>query len=308
MMDMTKDYAYCVSKASYLELKAIGTVGRLICREQHIELDQLASILTRLEEVKRNYIKPPVVKASIATAPVSVQDRMVELARLHAAEFDGAIDDFAVYAESEFSAKTYLAVNEVSGPVAKKIGEFFKRTALELQEAYKGKNDDLNEGYGSFHRPHLRKFAAFVQQLVDDCMQQSVSAKAQRKPVTRKVKPASAIVKKMKYMREFVALKLRSIDPTKILGSSELWVYSPVKRKLTVYYAADDSGLGVSGMSVNNYDVAKSETKTLRKPEEFFKGLALGKRALASAWKAINAKVSSPRSRVNEEMILLAAN
>jgi hypothetical protein len=76
-----------------------------------------------------------------------------------------------------------------------------------------------------------------------------------------------------------------------------------------VYRAANGGSLSVSGMSVLNYDLATSETKTIRKPEEFFKSItSTGKRALANAWKNIKGKGTTPRSRINEDMILFAAN
>lgn len=309
------DYLYAVQKATPLELRSIATIGRLSMSGQHIELEYMERMFAKLEDLKSTYIKPKaepakVDKAAIVVAPVSVQERMLEAARVHAAEFDGEIDNlFDVDFKSEFSAKSYLKGNQVSGPVAKKIGEFYKPLLNELQEAQTGKDADLKEGYSHITKIQLRRFIAFVEQIMADCNQQAVSAKAQRKPRARKVKAPSIIVKKMNYMKEFAPLKLKSISAEKIIGASELWVYNTTNRKLIVYYGADGGFLNVSGMSITNYDVAKSEVKTLRKPEEFFKGLtSTGKRAMANAWKAVKAKTSSPRARINDEMILVAAN
>jgi hypothetical protein len=46
---------------------------------------------------------------------------------------------------------------------------------------------------------------------------------------------------------------------------------------------------------------------TLRKPDEFFKGLSLGKRALNTAIKTLRTKPAVPNGRFNEETILLGA-
>lgn len=306
-----KDYAYAVSKASFLEIRPIGVIGRLILAEQYVDLNDVEKILNRLESIKTTYIKPKAdpVKQVDAIAPLSIQERILETARTHAAEFDAAIDEFVTTKATEFNAKAYLTSKQVSGAVAKKIGEFYKPTLEELTEAQQGKDEQLKEGYSHLSRIELRRLISFIQSIVDDCTQQTVSAKAQRKPRARKAKPASVVVKKMKYMREYPDLKLRSIDPAKIIGATELWVYIPEKRKLVVYRGADGGYLGVSGMSITNYDTKNSEVKTLRKPDEFFKGLtSTGKRAMANAWKAIKAKVSSPRARINEEMILLCVN
>jgi hypothetical protein len=308
-MGMLKEYSYCISRASYLELKTVGTLGRLVVRDQYVDLDHIERALTDLVNLKKKYVKvAQVVTSATGPVPLTIQERMAESASTFASEIDGEIDNFVKEKKSEFSAKGFLVANQVAGPIAKKIGELYKPMVKELEQAIEGEDEQLKEGYGHFTKPQLKKFMVFIQSIVDDCLQQTVSARAQRKPRARKIKPASVIVKKIKYMKEFPELKLTSIDPAKIVNSSELWVYVPEKRKLIVYYAADSSGLGVSGMSITNYDVAKSEVKTLRKPEEFFKGLSFGKRAMANAWKSVRAKTSSPRARINEEMILLAAN
>lgn len=307
-----REYAQPLSKASFLEIRPVGVIGRLVLTEQHVDLSDVERVMISLEKIKKTYVKPkadPIVLDVAIAAPLSIQDRILEAARTHAAEFDAAIDEYTTTKGTTFVAKNYLASNQVSGPVAKKIGEFYKPLMKELTEVQQGKDDQLKEGYSNFGRIELRRFIAFIQSIIDDCTQQTVSAKAQRKPRARKAKPASVVVKKMKYMREYPELKLKSIDPAKIIGSTELWVYVPEKRKLIVYRGADGGYLSVSGMSISNYDTKTSEVKTLRKPDEFFKGLtSMGKRAMSNAWKAVRAKVSSPRARITEEMILLAVN
>lgn len=304
-----KEYAYAVSKASFLELRPIGIIGRLVRREQYVDIQDMMKCLERLEDLKSKYKKEPTKSAAtVSTAAPSIQDRILETARAHAAEVDAQIDLFVTEKSNPFSMKSYLIGNQVSGVIAKKIGAFYEPLVKELEEAHKGKDPQLKEGYSNLTKVQLRKFVEFVQQIVADCNQQVVSAKAQRQPRARKVKPPSVIVKKMKYMKDCAELNLKSIDPAKIVGASELWVYHPAKRKLSVFRGADGGFLSVSGMSITNFDIEKSETKTLRKPQEFFKGLAFGKRAMANAWKAVKAKTSSPRGRINEEMILLAVN
>jgi hypothetical protein len=307
-----KEYAQCVSRSSFLEIRQVGVLGRLLLTGQYVDINDIERLSLHLEKLKTKYIKTspePTAMKTVAVAPVSIQERILENARTHAAEIDAAIDDFILNKSTSFTAKSYLKSNQVSGPVAKKVGEFYNTTYKELQEAQAGKCDQLKEGYSHLSKVELRRLVAFVQSIIDDCTQQAVSAKSQRKPRARKAKPASVIVNKMKYLREYPELNLKSIDPAKIIGSTELWVYVPEKRKLIVYRGADNGYLGVSGMSITNYDLKTSEVKTLRKPDEFFKGLSsMGKRAMGNAWKAVRAKVSNPRARINEEMILLAVN
>ena len=305
-----KDYAYAVSKATFLEIRPIAVIGRLIINEQYVDIGYLEKLFTELESLKRVYVKvKPKVDVVVAAAPtLSVQERILEAAHTAAGDVEGAIDDYLTDG-TEFSMKSLLIGKQISGVVAKRIGAIFEPRLQEIEEAIEGTCPQLKEGYSQYTKRGLKQYAEFMRQIIADCNQQVVSAKAQRKPRARKVKPAAVLVKKMSYLKEFAPLNLTSISAEKIIGASELWVYNTAARKLIVYYGADGGYLGVSGMSVTNYDIVKSEVKTLRKPEEFFKQLtSTGKRAMANAWKSIKAKTSSPRARINEEMILLAAN
>ena len=94
--------------------------------------------------------------------------------------------------------------------------------------------------------------------------------------------------------------------PEDILTATELWVYNTKYRKLQVY-KADFGSLGVKGTTIIGFSVKDSQSMTLRKPEEFFKGLSFGKRALNNAVKPIKTKPSTPNGRFNEDTILLGA-
>lgn len=295
-----KGYVECVSNADFLEVRMIGVVGRLMIRGQFVSLADVEKIMIRLDDLKRKYVKKTVVSDSAPKK--SIQDHIQEAARTHIAEFEGAIDDL-IEKGTEFSAKSYLVSNEVSGVVAKKISDYFGPVLAELKAVKK--DEELQEAYSHLSASKMKKLIALVESFVNDSDQQKVSATV-RKPRKKKEKPASKIVEKVKYMKEFAELKLKSINPKTIVGASELWVYQPVKRKLTVFRAAE-GGLSVKGQTLVNFDISLSETKTLRKPEEFFK-TALNKRAINGAWKAIKAKISKPRGRLNEEMVLLAAH
>jgi hypothetical protein len=106
-------------------------------------------------------------------------------------------------------------------------------------------------------------------------------------------------------MKEFAELKLKSVKPENIIGATELWVYNTKYRKVQVYKAP--TGLAVKGTTVIGFDIVESKSLTLRKPEDFFKGLTLTKRPLNAAIKSVKTKASVPNGRINEECIILGA-
>ena len=297
-----------INKASDHEVRQLAIICRLSDREQYLsERHQqfITDTVTNLIE-KYKTVKEKKVVEDKPSNVISIQDRIDDAAHKHAAEFDGAIDEFVLTKKSDFSAKNYLLANSVSGAVAKRIGEFYTRTYNELVDAYNGEDEQLVEGYSNFNKRQLKAFMTFVGQIVDDCSQQVQTAKASRTPRVRKAVPPSKVVGKMKFMKEFAELKLKSIKPEDILAASELWVYNTKYRKVQVY-KAEMGTLGVKGTTVIGFSVKDSTSLTLRKPEEFFKDLSMGKRALNGAIKKITTKPSTPNGRINEECVLLGA-
>ena len=229
---------------------------------------------------------------------------MDEKAHELAGEIEGAIDDY-VLNRTDFSAKNYLMANNVSAPIAKRIGEFYVKLYNELADTINGEDEQLTEGYSHFNKRELKAFHKFVGQIIEDCEQMVQTAKVTRAPRKRKPVPLSKQVAKVKYMKEFAELKLKSVKPEEMVGAKEVWVYNTKYRKVQVYKS--DNGLAIKGTTVIGFDVKESKSMTLRKPEEFFKDLSFGKRALNSAVKTIKTKPTTPNGRINEECIILGA-
>ena len=98
---------------------------------------------------------------------------------------------------------------------------------------------------------------------------------------------------------------LTSIDPIKIIGSKEVWVYNTKYRRLFRYVAADSSGISVKGTTLLNYSTAESLAKTLRKPQEILGNLT--KSWLTSSLKKLKTKEIAVNGRVNKDCIILKA-
>lgn len=301
-----KPYAKYLNTAWYQLIKPVAVLGRLIQRGQYVSDSDKQRIVTFLDDIKSRYVEEKPTEKSAVVKP-NIQDKILGAAKTHAADIEGEIDRAITEKVFDFSVKDYLVANQVSAVAAKKIGPMFEKRIAEVAEALQGKCPQLAEGYSYFKKTELKKYYAWLQQIVKDCDQQVVSAKVARKPRVVKVKPPSVVAAKIKPMREYPELELSSVDPAKIIGATELWVYIPKTRKLAVFYG--NELLDVKGTAILNYNVEKSVSKTIRKPEEFFKKLSsTGKRAMANAWKEIKTTESKPRNRINGDMVLLAVN
>jgi hypothetical protein len=305
-----KNEVLALSKASDFDVRQIGIMCRLLSNGNTLSDAHMALLESRVAILvaKHQEIKEVKKVVAVATAPVtSIQERMDEKARELAGEIEGAIDDFVSTGKTTFSTKNYLLAQAVSAPIAKRIGDSFVKLYNELADTINQEDDQLVEGYSNFSKKELKAFHKFVGEIIDDCEQMIQTAKADRAPRKRKPQPPSKIVGKMKFMREFTELGLKSIKPETIIGSSEVWYYNTKYRRVGVYKGENGNPLSVKGTTIIGFDIKESQQMTLRKPEEFFKGLSLGKRALNGALKKLTTKPSTPNGRINEECILLGA-
>jgi hypothetical protein len=305
-----KSLAVAMLKIDDYHFRHAGIIARLLEGGSYIAekelnfLEERVKFLTAQVNVRQKSQDKADAKVAATPNVVSIQQRMEEKAHELAGEIEGAIDDFCLNKTSDFSTKNYLLANNVPGAIAKRIGEFYVKLAAELREAYEGKCPQLKEGYSHFTKRELKKFAEFVDGIIADCNQQVQTAKVNRAP--RKTKPVNPtkLVARLKFMREFTELGLRSVNPTTIVDSSEVWLYNTKTRRISVYRG---SPLTVKGTSIVGFDLASSTQMTVRKPEEFFKGMAFGKRALTTALKTIKTKASTPNGRLNEDTVILGA-
>jgi hypothetical protein len=304
-----KNEVLALNKASDFDVRQIGIMCRLLANGNTLSEQHMALLESRVAIlVAKHKVVKEVKQAVVATAPVvSIQERMDEKARELAGEIEGAIDEFVSTGKTTFSAKNYLLAQSVSAPIAKRIGDSFVKLYNELADVINQEDEQLVEGYSNFSKKELKAFHKFVGEIVDDCQQMVQTAKADRAPRKRKPQSPTKLVSKMKFMREFVELGLKSVKPESIIGSTEVWYYNTKYRRVGVYKGEGGNPLSVKGTTIIGFDVKESQQMTLRKPEEFFKGLALGKRALNNALKKLTTKPSAPNGRINEECIILGA-
>ena len=291
-----------LTKATDFEVRQVAVICRLIMTDQYVDESTMEHLNKFIENLKSR--KEVVAKVIPIKPVVSVQDRIGDAAAIHIAEVDAEIDAFVINKKSDFSMKSYLLSNNISGAVARKIGDAYKGLLAELKELLGNSDVDLSEGYSNFKKVEQKRFYAFVQSIANDCLQQVVSTKTPRAPRKKKPVAAGKIVSKLKYLNSFDELKLTSVNPSNIVDSDEVWLYNTKLRKLIVYRALPNEQLTVKGTTILNFDVNKSSTIHIRKPDEFFKDVVIGKRALNNKIKQMkSAKVAN--GRVNAFCVII---
>lgn len=203
--------------------------------------------------------------------------------------------------DPQFSLETFLKDSNASGPAIEAVRKYY---APHLEEVTSN-DPQVAEAYG----PGLSKWKKIFSRMIQDCdklLENKKSLPKVRKPRKLKVKSPADLVKRMKYKDKEPALNLSSIDPQKIIGAMQLWVYNTKYRTIGVYNTNSAKGFSVKGTTILNFDAEKSVARKLRKPEEQLKLFSQqGKVGLRTYLTNIKAKDIKLNGRINNDIILL---
>lgn len=234
-------------------------------------------------------------------------------ARFLIAEIDSYLDTLeGVYSsEAEKEIVDIIKAQNPSPIALDEIREYYEQYRAEVAEflsASKKKllEEQLLEHYSKVPSRKLKNLSKFFDTLFELITQTKLIKKRMRKPRAKKVKTSSQLTKKLKYKDYDDKYKIKSIQPTDVVGCLQLWVFNTKTRKLGVYHADDTTSLSVKGSTIIGYNKNSSVQKTLRKPEDVILQVASGSKVqLRHVMSGIKAKASPLNGRINSETILL---
>jgi hypothetical protein len=186
----------------------------------------------------------------------------------------------------------------------RKMRPFYVDCYNELVDVYNKDDEYYVEAWSHLKPKYHKKMMDFYGIIVDDLDRIIKNSTAQRKPRKKKTLSATRLIKKLKYQQEFTDLKLVSVNPEKIIGANELWVYNTRYNKLGVYHAVNTvRGLSVKGCTIQHFDEDTSVQKTARKPKDILS--VLNKRSLKKQLNNMKTKEQTMTGRINAQTILL---
>jgi hypothetical protein len=218
---------------------------------------------------------------------------------------EGQVDDFI---DSDYKMK-YDVYNHMSkigcnAVHARKMRPFYVDCYNELVDVYNQDEEYYSEAWRHLKPKYHKKMMDFYGLIVDDLERIIKNSTAQRKPRKKKTLTATRLVKTLKYQQEFSDLKLVSVNPEKIIGANELWVYNTRYKTLGVYHAVNSvRGLSVKGCTIQHFDEDMSIQKTVRKPKDILS--VLNKRSLKKQLNNMKTKEQKMTGRINAQTILL---
>lgn len=207
----------------------------------------------------------------------NIQDRLRAKAGECAGELESMFDDFVLAGCKLTADYKPVAVMRSMNIAPQMIGDVaarWKNYLAEFEEVAAGKDADLVEGYSNFNKVQIRNIVKFAELVVNDCGTYVQIKKVERKPRKKKAVSPEKQVARYKFATSAPDLKIVGERPTKLLGSSEVWLYNYKKRKL-IHVVADAhiGSLAVKGNMLVGFSVSETTQKTLRKPAEQLKAL-----------------------------------
>jgi hypothetical protein len=217
--------------------------------------------------------------------------------------------------DEEWSTNFYSWLKDtkqVKPAQAKAIADYYQPWVDELHLALlgKGRNGDLQlrEAYEHMTKKQIQQRIAMFEGMINDCKSIITNKRKSvvRKPRKTKPKSADKVVSKIKYQKEDTNLKIASIDPAKIVGAKELWVFNTKYNVLAHYWS--EQGLSVKGTTLQGVDAGRSKQKKLRKPADVLPGITSStSKAAERAFEAVKTKEATPNGRINEFTVILRA-
>ena len=295
---------------------AVGTLCKMHSGGAPLSDERLTWIKTKIENEILKYgrinLKPTDKK------PVTNRTNPALLVKLKGEQ---VIADLEAVVDSWDNLTTYslyneLKSNQIPALIAKAISEYYLPLMEELQAAILPKADpQLKEAYGLDNKSatvakrklaDLKKYAAFIESLVNDAKTYLTGKNAARKPRAKKEKSAGLLVQKVKYQKESKELKITSVHPEKIIGAQAVLLFNTKYNAISYLVSSSKTGFSITGTTVQNIDNEQSFKKTIRKANENLP-------AIVSAPKAKTIKMitelktaqSSTTGRIGEDTLIL---
>ena len=296
---------------------AIGGLCKMLSAGAHFSEKRMAWLNGKLQEAIDAGRKNRLVSDSAKPATVrTAADILSEKTSDFIAEVEHVLDlydDQKVWLDSEnYSVFNELKKINAPKPLAQKVYDYYKPLYDEIEELVTQKTPDLVEGYKHLKTAKDKKdYLAFIKNIIDDCQKfinAATASKVQavRKPRAKKKVPVEKLIAKVKYQKESAEYKLTSVDPSALVGASEVYLFNTKYRQLVQLIAASVDGFSVKGTTITNMREESCLKKTLRKPEDVLKDIgATTKSRAAKIFLDLKTKPAQANGRLNEETIIL---
>ena len=239
---------------SSVSQQTAGAVARLIARD--LADDKLKEWMNTWVQRLDTKVVTPVINKKV----ISIQERTAIKLNEYITGLDDAFENFIVSDyKMKFNTEKYLADASVKASYIQ--GLVVWASGVRNEYVLSKTVPIMKEGYSTYTTQQKNRVIKFFDVMIDSLEKYKVAVTPTRK---KKVVPASKVVSKVKYAKVFPELKLKSVDPEKLVDAKEVWLYNTSTKMLSYY--TSDGGMTVKGTSLKGFD--STEQRRLRKPED----------------------------------------
>jgi hypothetical protein len=185
----------------------------------------------------------------------------------------------------------------------------YKPLLAELVALVKNTDEQVKEAYGYRDVKAYMLFIGNMLVAANDFMTRKNKSRlvnVKKSKRSKKIVPPAQIVSKMNFMKEETTLGLTSIDPKKIIGATQVWVYNTKTKQLGTYFAEKDQVMTVKGTSILFYDTSTSIQKKVKTPSKQVPPVVtVGKVELRRIMDKVSGKPKPLKPRINKDTIIL---
>ena len=201
---------------------------------------------------------------------ISIQDRLQGKVEEMISAVEGKVDDFIDSGyKMKYEAYNHLLDLGCKAAHARKMRPMYLECYNELVDVYNKDDEYYVEAWSHLKPKYHKLMMDLYGTILDDIDRIIKNSTAQRKPRKKKTLTATRLISKLKYQKEYPDLRLVSINPEKIIGAKELWVYNTKSNRLGVYHAENEvRGFSIKGSTMQYFDKTESIEKKAGKPKD----------------------------------------
>jgi hypothetical protein len=267
--------------------KTLGTLCRMLSRGYPISNYILGKIDTLLKDLLTSTYEKELLKPVVDKKPAKIIDKAGEVI----ADIDGYIDNCIT--THTFPKKDWNKTSTAS--------ILTKKEKLEVAEYYVSLLDQLKncEDEYDMTKPIFDKYVVTVQNIVE-----AFTIVTPRKVRAPKPINLDKVVSKVKYLKEYDALGLKSINPKDIIGSKYALLYDTKYKKLQLLIAEDR--FTIRGSTVYGVNKEISISKMVKYPNIIANKFMVGNfEYVLGSFRVLTTKISIPSGAINEHTLIL---
>ena len=309
LLSVSPDWACRLQSGALLRMRSRG----LILRDSEYQF--INNNLNDMERLGIKKLKEDIADENdpnaVVKAPViSVQDRIkFKTNETVLGELEELLDQWILGGSPSIDVYESMKAAILPTQATKFVVDWATKHLNEIQEAINKTDEQVVEAYSHLSTKRKKEFVKWYEGIIADAQRFGTNTKTVRKARTKKPVSVEKQLSKLKYLKESPENKLVSINPSQIIGATELWTYNIKYKALTRYIAESGLGFEIKGTTLTKYDQSTSLTRKLRKPEQTLADLLSStKTKAAKVFDALTTKPSVPNGRMNEDTIILKAN